>query len=104
MAGALFDDADQQAAGGVDDEAVAGETQDAGVLELLEGAALGCEDRRILAMARGNGEETLAPRQNRVKDSSRIPWVGPRAAAVPSAQSERPQPSSVPGWSCHWRS
>ena len=48
-------------------------------------------------MACADGEETRAPRQNRVKDSSRIPAVGPRAAAVPSAQREQPQPSSVPG-------
>jgi len=52
----------------------------------------------------GEGEKTLAPRQNRAQGSSRIPEVGPRAAAVPSAQRERPQPSSAPGWPCHRRS
>ena len=47
------------------------------------------------AMTCAVGEETRAPRLNRVNDSSRIPGVGPRAAAVPSAQREMPQPSSV---------
>jgi hypothetical protein len=49
------------------------------------------------AMACADGDEARAPRQKRVKDSSRIPVVRPRAAAVPSAQREQPQPSSVPG-------
>ena len=48
-------------------------------------------------MACGHSERTRAPESNRASDSSRIAAAGPRAAAVPSPHSARPQQSWVPG-------